>query len=97
MQTIVQSSNFSAERAVKFQLLKKRYIYPKHIHQFAELVIPLENDLQITVDGKKEILKPGNAAFVFPFQTHSYYSAEINKLAIFVFSPHSPWLITEHI
>ncbi len=88
MQAIVQSSNFSNERVVRFQLLEKRYIYPKHIHQFAELVIPLENELEITVDNKTEKLKPGNAAFVFPFQPHSYYSAEINKLAIFVFSPH---------
>ena len=85
---IIQSQNFSTERAVRFQLLKKVYEYPKHIHQFAELVIPLENELKISVDGKEEALDVGNAAFVFPFQPHSYHSSKVNKLAIFVFSPY---------
>lgn len=88
MQTIVQSQNFSDERVVKFQMLNKKYVYPKHMHQFAELVIPLENELEITVDQKTEILNPGDAAFVFPFQPHSYNSSKTNKLAIFVFSPY---------
>ena len=85
---IIQSQNFSTERAVRFQLLKKVYVYPKHIHQFAELVIPLENELKISVNGKEELLNVGDAAFVFPFQPHSYFSSKVNKLAIFVFSPY---------
>ena len=88
MQTRVQSQNFSNERVVKFQMLEKVYSYPKHIHQFAELVIPIENELEISVEGKREILKPGDAAFVFPFQPHSYKSSKVNKIAIFVFSPY---------
>lgn len=88
MKTLVQSQNFSNERVVRFQLLNKRYVYPKHMHQFAELIIPLENELQITVEDNTELLKPGNAAFVFPFQPHSYTSNEMNKVAIFVFSPY---------
>ena len=88
MKTLVQSQNFSNERVVRFQLLNKRYVYPKHMHQFAELIIPIENELTITVEERTEVLKPGSAAFVFPFQPHSYNSAEMNKLAIFVFSPY---------
>lgn len=88
MKAIVQSQNFSTERVVKFQLLNKIYTYPTHIHQFAELVIPLENELEISVEDKTEVLKPGKAAFVFPFQPHSYKSKTVNKLAIFVFSPY---------
>lgn len=88
MKAIVQSQNFSNERVVRFQLLNKIYTYPTHIHQFAELVIPLENELEISVDDKTEILSPGDAAFVFPFQPHSYKSNKVNKLAIFVFSPY---------
>lgn len=88
MQTRVQSENFSNERVVKFQMLEKVYTYPKHIHQFAELVIPIENELEISVEGKREMLKPGDAAFVFPFQPHSYKSSKVNKIAIFVFSPY---------
>lgn len=88
MRTRVQSDNFSDERVVKFQMLNKVYSYPKHIHQFAELVIPLENEVEISVDDTREALKPGDAAFVFPFQSHSYKSSQVNKIAIFVFSPY---------
>lgn len=87
MKTRIQSQNFGNERAVRFQMLDKVYNYPNHIHQYAELVIPLEGELLITVDGNEERLSPGDAAFVFPFQTHSYSSKERNKLAIIVFSP----------
>ena len=86
MQTRIQTQNFSNGRAVRFHLLKKTYKYPKHIHQFAELIIPLENELEICVEGKSEILAPGNAAFVFPFQTHSFNSDKTNHLAILSFS-----------
>ncbi len=87
METRIQSQNFGAERAVRFQMLNKCYIYPPHIHQYAELVILLEENLTITVDGKTETITPGQAAFLFPFQVHRYFSHAINRLAIFVFSP----------
>ena len=87
MKTRIQSQNFGTERAVRFQMHHKRYIYPIHMHQYAELVIPIEEPLDITVDGNTETLNVGQAAFVFPFQPHSYYSTKINKLAMFVFSP----------
>ena len=88
MRTRIQSQNFSDERVVRFQLLNKVYTYPEHLHQFAELVIPLEGELEITVEQRTEALKPGDAAFVFPFQPHSYRSQAMNKIAIFVFSPY---------
>ena len=84
----IQSENFSKDNIVKLQVLEKVYTYPKHIHQFAELVIPIENELEISVEQSTEILKPGDAAFVFPFQPHSYKSNKVNKIAIIVFSPY---------
>ena len=87
MQTIIQSQNFGNERAVRFQLLKKVYSYPKHIHQFAELAIVLEGEVDITVDGRTEHMKPGMSALIFPFQTHSYSSVEMNKIALLIISP----------
>ncbi len=82
----VQSENFGNMRAIRFQMLTKQYIYPTHLHQYAELVIPLEGDLTVTVDGRMELLKAGKAAFICPFQPHSYHSSVVNKLALFVFS-----------
>lgn len=87
MKTRIQSQNFGTERAVRFQLLDKVYTYPMHMHQYAELVICLGSPLSITVDGHTEELTQGKAAFVFPFQPHSYRSNCENHLALFVFSP----------
>ncbi len=87
MLTRIQSQNFGTERAVRFQLLKKSYNYAIHIHQFAELVIPIENELTLTVNGREERLAPGDAAFILPFEPHGYRSEAVNKIAIFVFSP----------
>ena len=87
MKIRIQSQNYGTERAVRFQMLEKTYIYPMHIHQFAELVIDLEGELEITVEGKSEILTPGRAALVFPHQPHGYMSREKNTIALFTFSP----------
>ena len=83
----IQSRNFGTERAVRFQMLDKIYTYPTHMHQYAELAICLGDSLNVTVNGKTECLSEGEAAFVFPFQPHSYFSKSRNKLALFVFSP----------
>ena len=86
MKLRVQSHNFSTETMIKYQTIKKRYHYDPHMHQFAELVIPRKGALTITVNGVSEKIEVGQAAFVLPFQPHSYYSKEYNELAIFVFS-----------
>ena len=87
MQIRIQTQNFGAERAVRFQMLEKIYTYPTHMHQYAELVICLGDSLNVTVNGATEVLATGQAAFIFPFQPHSYFSKTQNKLALFVFSP----------
>ena len=83
----VQSDNFSNERTLKYQLIKRKYRFAPHIHQYAELVIPRSGTLTITVDDKTEQLSVGDAALIFPCQVHSYNSNEYNELDIFVFSP----------
>ena len=86
MKLRVQSHNFSTENMIKYQVIKRKYHYAPHIHQFAELVIPLKGSLTITVNENSERLNVGEAAFILPFQPHSYNSEEYNELAIFVFS-----------
>ena len=83
----IQSQILGNERAVRFQMAEKKYCYPTHIHQYAELAIVLHGDVALTVDGKKEELHPGDAAFIFPFQTHEYHSECFNRIGLFIFSP----------
>ena len=82
-----QENVFSPERAIRFQILRRQYVYPKHLHQFAGLLIPIEEPLDLIMGSKSETISVGQAALVFPFQTHEYKSDRINKLAIFLFSP----------
>lgn len=83
----IQSINFDNNRSVSFETINRKYHFAMHIHQFAELVIPVSGELTVLVEDRTEILKPGEMAFIFPFQPHGYLSNCKNELAIFVFSP----------
>ena len=87
MKLRIQGTNFDSNRSVKMELIDRKYHCAMHIHQFAEIVVPLSGRLTVHVDDRKEALEPGQAAFVFPFQPHGYSSSEKNHIAIFVFSP----------
>ena len=83
----IQSANFNNACAVKYSVIKRRYNYHAHIHQYAELIIPTKGTLSVTVGNKTEVFGVGKAALIFPFQVHEYKSDEYNELNIFVFSP----------
>ena len=87
MKLRIQGNNFSNEKIAKCEFIKRRYHFAEHIHQYAELAIPLKGSLTVSCRGREEILSPGDAAFVLPFQPHKYESKEYNELIIFVFSP----------
>ena len=83
----IMATNFGDRPAFHHQLNTWRYKVSAHIHQYAELVFVLEGRTKITVDGKEEWLEAGDAAFVFPFQVHSFTSRDENKIAMYLFSP----------
>lgn len=82
----IQGDNFGNETVFKHQLHHKIITYPAHIHQLSELIFVLDGEMILTVDGKEERLKPGDAALIFPFQTHKFYSADKVKVAMYLFS-----------
>ena len=57
------------------------------MHQFIEVFVLLEGELEITVGDKVEIMKAGQCAIIFSYQTHKYYSKMQNKARIILFSP----------
>ena len=83
----IQGVNFGSRVAFQHQIHNKKYKVAKHIHQYAELVFMLEGSMKITTDDKEEILNAGDAALIFPFQTHSMTSKDVNKIAMYLFSP----------
>ncbi len=82
----VQGDNFGDDIVFKHQIHEKVYTYPAHVHQFAELIYLLEGELIVTVDGKAQSVHPGEAVFIFPFQTHKFYSPAKVKAAMYLFS-----------
>ena len=83
----VQKNNFGNENSFAYQFRNESYNFPQHIHQFAELTLMLEGELDITVGSRTERLKAGQFAFIVPLQMHSYHSEEKNRLIIYTFSP----------
>ena len=83
----IMAYNFGNECAFHHQLHNSAYKVSAHILQYAELVFILEGETRLTVDGEEEYLSAGDAAFIFPFQTHSFVSKEVNKIAMYLFSP----------
>ena len=83
----IMGSNFGSRAAFQHHIYNKIYKVANHIHQYAELIFMLEGEMRITVDDKEEIIKAGEAAFIFPFQTHKMTSKSTNKLAMYLFSP----------
>lgn len=83
----IMGSNFGSRAAFQYHVYNTVYKVGNHIHQYAELVIMLEGEMRITVDDKEEYVREGEAAFIFPFQTHKMSSKSKNRVAMYLFSP----------
>lgn len=83
----VHHKNFGSKTALRCGFLSGQYNFPSHIHQFAELVYVSEGSLEVTVDGKTELMLPGDFAIIPPFRVHSFFTPERVKRWICVFSP----------
>ena len=83
----IQGDNFGKEIIFKSQIHDKKYTYPRHIHQFVELIFVLEGNITVTVEGRPESVSGGEAALIFPFQAHGFNSKERVRMAMYLFSP----------
>jgi len=85
MSVRIQTGNFSKEAMLKYEIVKSRYRYGLHMHEFIELVISFSGEVNITVDGKCERVSAGHAALVLPYQKHEYTSEDTSELAFLLF------------
>ena len=82
----IQIENFGDGKHFRYQHLQKRYEYLTHMHQFVELFISLDGELEITVDNRTEVIGKNQAAMVLSYQPHKYDSTMENNVAILLFS-----------
>ena len=83
----IQVENFGDKvRSIRYSSVEKKYTYAMHMHQFIEVFILLEGELEITVGERTELMKAGQCAMIFSYQSHKYYSKMLNKARIILFS-----------
>lgn len=82
----VQASNFGFESAVRCTTKKGQYFINEHIHQFSEIVLVREGEIEVTVDGRTETARKGDIIFITPFHSHSFSTPVYSELWLAVFS-----------
>ena len=80
------STNFGSKILARCGFVEGVYNMEEHMHQFAEIVYCAEGSMELTVEGKREVMKAGNLAIIAPFRTHSFYTPKYVKRWICVFS-----------
>lgn len=61
--------------------------FPTHLHLAFECLVQRRGATALTVDGKRYVLRQGDAALIFPLQQHSYEKIEDGLMDICIFSP----------
>lgn len=57
-----------------------------HLHGFYELHCCTEGQLDLTIDGRRMLVKAGNAVIIFPYQAHSFVKSD-GQGCFFTFDP----------
>lgn len=71
---------------IHYQKLLKNYIFPKEKHNFWEIIYCDKNEVFLTVDNDKKLLKKGEVVFIAPNETHSVECDNVSDANIFIVS-----------
>lgn len=64
----------------------KNFSFPPHLHQSFEIIIIISGSMKVTIDGKENVLKKGQAVMIFPNQIHELISTQSEHI-LCIFSP----------
>ena len=68
--------------------LEPHFDMPPHLHAHMELIYPLDNHMQVTLNQERFVLNPGDIAVVFPNDIHKFKRLDTEgMLEIMIFSP----------
>lgn len=82
----IQLDNFGHNSSIKSMYYEGVYNRMERIHQFPEIVLVMDGEIEITVDGKSKIARAGDAAVITPFRIHSFKTPRYVNLWIGVIS-----------
>lgn len=67
-------------------ILYENFSFIPHLHRHYEAAWLIEGELGLTVDGREQLMRPGDAALILPNQIHAYRSDARTRVWISVFS-----------
>ncbi|MBQ8380806.1 MAG: helix-turn-helix domain-containing protein [Clostridia bacterium] len=82
----IQLDNFGSKSSLKSLFEEGVYSCVERIHQFPEIVLVMDGEVVITVDGVEEVARRGDMAVITPFRTHSFRTPEYCNIWIGVIS-----------
>lgn len=82
----VQQRNFGIQSVLKCGFTNGTHNSGDHIHEFCEMEMVLDGEIEITVNGKKHIARQGDIAIIPPFRVHSFHTPSYVRQTIFVIS-----------
>lgn len=82
---IYQQENSRSQAHVKIDLYTDFHYVP-HLHRDLEFALMLEGEMEITVQGRTEIMRPGDLALVLSNEVHAYRTESHSKVLVCPFS-----------
>ena len=82
----IQTDNFGSADHFRARLHERSYDYELHLHQFAEVMLVLDGEIEVTVGDKTEVARSGQFIFIFPFRPHAYKTRTHSTTFCAVFS-----------
>ena len=61
--------------------------FPPHVHRCYEVILGLEGELELTVDGTVCRLGAGDIALIFPNQVHAFHTPQRSRHQLIIFAP----------
>lgn len=63
-----------------------QFHFAAHLHRHPELALGVSGQTALEVDGRREVLLPGQAALILPYRTHAYAGEAGSRVVVVVFS-----------
>lgn len=61
--------------------------FPPHVHRCYEVILGVEGELELTVDGTVSRLCKGDIALIFPNQVHAFHTPRHSRHRLIIFAP----------
>jgi AraC-like DNA-binding protein len=82
----IQASNFGNKSRLKCGFFDGKYNLAGHVHQLSEIIVVTGGELYVTIDGKRELARCGDAVYIPPFAPHEFSTPDHCRIWICLFS-----------